>query len=82
MRLPVHSYQEDARDAMLAVDALEYEVARAASTASLLRAETDGVRSAADDWETLKHIAHRWKDHPDYRVKFAFFPRHIAGPTQ
>ncbi|MFI1755309.1 hypothetical protein [Streptomyces sp. NPDC020571] len=73
---------EDARDAMLALDALEHEIARAASIVGLLRSARVDARSAADAWETLKDIAHRWQGHPDYRATFAYFPHHMTGPTR
>ncbi|WP_394437108.1 hypothetical protein [Streptomyces sp. SGAir0957] len=67
----------DARDAALALDALHYEIARAADAASLLRADVFSSRPA-DAWETLRHMARLWKDHPDFRIEFALPSRHMS----
>ncbi|MEV1025921.1 hypothetical protein [Streptomyces sp. NPDC050264] len=70
----------DARDAALALDALHYEIARAAGAVGLLRAGVPDPR-VADAWETLRHMARLWKDHADFEVAFALPSRDLSGAT-
>ncbi|MFJ2589715.1 hypothetical protein [Streptomyces sp. NPDC087538] len=62
---------DDSPDAALALDALAYEIARAASMADALRAGAELVRPPSDAWETLRHVARRWQGHPRFLPEFA-----------